>query len=601
MRKKGIALLFRNAADRALLSSALGEMGLRALCPQGPFDLEGIGAVLVEEGLARALEEEIRSWKAEAAARFSFLPVIVFVSQAASPGRWLSAGFDDVLAMPVSRDLLKIRVESWLRLAEETTGRFRDLVESSAVGFYRTTPEGRIVYANPALVKLLGFSSFSELAERDLEKEGFAPESPRSRFKEFLENHGVVSAFESVWLKKDGEKVFVLESARVVRDAAGRTVYYEGTVQDITPLRRHQERLLRIGAFGRRLVLARSVKEVAQAVVEAARDILGMEDCGIFLIDGEEVVLVAHSLEPPPGPSSFPLRSERGIVAAVARTGEAVSLPDVRRDPRFIPGTRPSLSELCVPLKVGGRVIGALNLQSPELEAFGPEEMSLAEALADVAAIAMENARLFSEVKGAQEELARRAAQRKKLLDQVVAAFSAAMGLKDPYTARHQERVAKLACAIAEELGLPPERVEGLRVAALLHDVGKVLAVPGEILSKPGKLADYEMALIRPHPDVGYELLRNVEFPWPVGEIVRQHHERLDGSGYPRGLRDDEIILEARILGVADVVEAISSHRPYRPALGVERALEEIRDEGRYDREVAQACLRVFSRGFSFG
>lgn len=211
-------------------------------------------------------------------------------------------------------------------------------------------------------------------------------------------------------------------------------------------------------------------------------------------------------------------------------------------------------------------------------------------------------ARDITERKQAEEEHLSRAQAVEEALYQLVDVLSSAMELRDPYTAGHQRHVADLACAIAEEMGLAPERVRGLRVAALLHDLGKALYVPIEILSKPGKLTDLEMALIRQHPRAGYEILSKVNFPWPVADIVYQHHERLDGSGYPRGLRGEEILLEARILAVADVVEAMSSHRPYRPALGVEKALEEIREKAGklYDPEVVEACLRVFQRGFQF-
>ncbi|MBC7129516.1 HD domain-containing protein [Candidatus Bipolaricaulota bacterium] len=600
--KKALVLV-RNPTDRKLLSAALADFGLEtcfthALNAEIPSEL---AVVLVEEALAELWKHELLSLKQRATAELRFLPVLVIVPQGRPVEKWLSLGFDDIVTIPISRKLLETQVTSWTELSEETAGRFRELVETAQVGFYRTTPEGKILYANPALVKLLGYESLAELAQRDLSREGFAPESPRTRFQEAVEKEGVVTNYEAVWLTRDGQKVFVVESARAVRDKSGKVLYYEGTVQDITPLRRYQEKLAKIGDFGRKLVLARTTEEVAQAVVNAARDILGLQDCGIFVIEGEQVTLLAHSLGTPPGPSSLPLHSERGVVPYVARTGRALYLPDVRNDPRFIPGALPSQSELCLPLKIGERVIGVLNLQSPELAAFGAEETRLAEALADVAAIALENARLFEEITKAKENLAREAAERKKLLEQVVAAFSAAMGLKDPFTAKHQERVARLACAIAEELGLPPEQVEGLRVAALLHDVGKVLAVPNEILSKPGKLSDHEMALIRTHPDVGYELLCNVEFPWPVAEIVRQHHERLDGSGYPRGLKGEEILLEARILAVADVVEAISSFRPYRPALGLDKAFEEIQNAEKYDQNAASACRAVFARGFTFG
>ncbi len=166
--------------------------------------------------------------------------------------------------------------------------------------------------------------------------------------------------------------------------------------------------------------------------------------------------------------------------------------------------------------------------------------------------------------------------------------------MRDPYTAGHQQRVAELAGAIAAELGLPARRIEGIRLAAQVHDLGKV-SVPAEILNKPGGFNDTEWALVKEHPRVGGEILQPVAFPWPIAEIVWQHHERFDGSGYPRGLQGDAILLEARIIAVADVVEAMSSRRPYRPALGLERALAEITDHSgsRYDPHVAAACLKV--------
>lgn len=169
---------------------------------------------------------------------------------------------------------------------------------------------------------------------------------------------------------------------------------------------------------------------------------------------------------------------------------------------------------------------------------------------------------------------------------------------RDPYTAGHQKRVTQLACAIAREMRLSEEQIEAIRIAGLVHDIGK-MAVPAEILSKPSELTEAEFSLIKVHPQVAYDILKTVEFPWSIPQIVFQHHERLDGLGYPQGLKDDEILLEARILAVADVVEAMASHRPYRPALGIEKALEEIAAESGtcYDRDVVNACLKVFSRG----
>jgi PAS domain S-box-containing protein len=173
--------------------------------------------------------------------------------------------------------------------------------------------------------------------------------------------------------------------------------------------------------------------------------------------------------------------------------------------------------------------------------------------------------------------------------------------LRDPYTRGHERRVAELCAALGAELGLSDDRVEGLRVAGSVHDVGKI-ASPAEILSKPTRLTPAEYALVKDHAQHGYEILKEVEFPWPVAESARQHHERMDGSGYPRGLKGEEILLEARILAVADTVEAMSSHRPYRPGLGIDKALAEIeRGSGaQYDRDVSGACLRLFrEKGFT--
>jgi len=167
---------------------------------------------------------------------------------------------------------------------------------------------------------------------------------------------------------------------------------------------------------------------------------------------------------------------------------------------------------------------------------------------------------------------------------------------RDPYTAGHQRRVTDLACAIAIEMGLSQTQIDGIRMAASTHDIGKIY-VPAEILSKSGKLAEIESSIIKTHPQVGYNVLKEIEFPYPVAQIVLQHHERMDGSGYPAGLTGDYILLEARILGVADVVEAMASHRPYRPAMGIDKALEEIsRYKGMlYDPEAVDACLRLFA------
>jgi putative nucleotidyltransferase with HDIG domain len=189
-----------------------------------------------------------------------------------------------------------------------------------------------------------------------------------------------------------------------------------------------------------------------------------------------------------------------------------------------------------------------------------------------------------------------------KTLDGVIHAIGLTVEKRDPYTAGHQERVANLACVIANRMGMQEKQVKGLHMAAHIHDIGKI-HIPSDILNKPGQLSDIEFALIKTHPTVGYEILKPIEFPWPVAEIIYEHHEKIDGSGYPRGLPGNEIFLEAKILTVADVVEAMAFHRPYRAALGIEKALDEIeRGSGRlFEPEVVKSCLAVFEgNGYRF-
>lgn len=184
----------------------------------------------------------------------------------------------------------------------------------------------------------------------------------------------------------------------------------------------------------------------------------------------------------------------------------------------------------------------------------------------------------------------------RKTMEGVVHAMAIVVEARDPYTAGHQRRVAALACAISRAMGLPIDKIEGIRVACLLHDIGKI-TIPIEILSKPGRLTETEFSFIKKHPQVGYDILKGIEFPWEVAKIVHQHHERIDGSGYPEGLQRDGILLEAKILGVADVVEAMSSHRPYRPARGVDKALGEIlKNRGViYEPDVVNTCIKIFA------
>ena len=194
-----------------------------------------------------------------------------------------------------------------------------------------------------------------------------------------------------------------------------------------------------------------------------------------------------------------------------------------------------------------------------------------------------------------EQKVEERTAELQETLKGTIFALTMTVEYRDPYTSGHQQRVSDLASAIAKEMGFPEDKIMGIRMAGVLHDIGKI-AIPVEILSKPGRLSKTEFELIKNHSQVGYDILNSIKFPWPISQIILQHHERIDGSGYPNGLLGKEILIEAKILGVADVVEAMASHRPYRPALGIDKALEEISiNKGKfYDTEAANACSRVF-------
>lgn len=247
------------------------------------------------------------------------------------------------------------------------------------------------------------------------------------------------------------------------------------------------------------------------------------------------------------------------------------------------------------PLKLGAEVFAVLGIYASEADAFNPDEMKLLVELADDLAYG---------IRALRERTAGEALNERwhKSLEATIGAIGNTVEMRDEYTAGHQQRVAKLAVAIARDLHLPDHRVRGVYLAGIIHDVGK-LTVPAEILSKPGRLSQLQYQLIQAHAEVGYEIVKGIDFPWPIAEMVRQHHERLDGSGYPRGLKGEAILTEAKILAVADVVEAMMSHRPYRPALGIEAALAEIA-HGRgtaYDAATVDACIALFrKKGFTF-
>lgn len=296
----------------------------------------------------------------------------------------------------------------------------------------------------------------------------------------------------------------------------------------------------------------------------------------------------------------------RGPSGTAARERRVSVCRDFANDPRTAPWREAALgrgfaSSASIPIMRGDNLYGLLTVYAEKIDFFDDEEVALLTELASDLAYALDALEAEAARRKAEERLSRSERQLREAFQASIRALSTAIEMRDPYTAGHQERVTRLAAAVAEEMGLDEDRIVGIRIAGSVHDIGK-MSIPAEILSKPTKLSAVEYSLIQTHPRTGSDILKNIRFPWPIARIVLQHHERLDGKGYPDGASGEEILLEARIIAVSDVVEAISSHRPYRAALGLDKALDEIR-KGRgsaFDPDVVDACIRVVGRpGFS--
>jgi len=405
-----------------------------------------------------------------------------------------------------------------------------------------------------------------------------------------------------------------------IKDESGRVVELFGTVQDVTErklaeeqVRRHLERIEALREIDRAITSTLDLTEVLDTILEELERVIPYHSAGIFLFSEGIARLTAGRGFPDMErvlQISFPVE-EDPLTCELLQGKHPLVLADAQADERFLArgGTEYVRSWIGVPLIASGRVVGFLAVDHREPGFYDKESAEMAQAFASQVTIAIENARLYEEAqrelaerKRAEEELRQSFEKLRRALEGTVTTLVSVIEMRDPYTAGHQRRVTQLTCAIARDMGLPEEQIEGLRMAGLIHDIGKI-TIPAEILSNPGRLNDFQWGMIRAHPQIGYEILKTVEFPWPVAQIVLQHHERVDGSGYPQGLSDGDILMKARILAVADVVEAMASHRPYRPPRGLDKALEEISQNRGvlYDPEVVDVCLKLFTeKEFTF-
>ena len=467
-----------------------------------------------------------------------------------------------VEARGVSRDITqRRRAEHALR---ESETHFRAFFEQATVGMATVDVQKGLLEANEALCAMLGREP-AELRATAWETVTHPDDAEGERE---LHERLVAGALDEYTIDKrllrsDGEVVHAHLAVRAVRAADGSIDYIAAVIEDITDRERVEAALResehRFSEFADHLPGELFIRDRELRYAYVNRGLAAWHGVDPSALIGKS----PEDLMPPDEAQVVRERCERAVAGTLPESVEEWRSPDGEVhvfSSRYFP----------VPVAAGETMLGGISFD-------------------------------VTEEQRAQAEVVRHAERLRRIVEGAVLAMGHVVETRDPYTAGHERRVAELAVALGAELGLEPGRLEGLRLAALIHDIGKI-AVPAEILAKPGRLSEVEFSLIRQHARAGYEILAASEFDAPVAEIVLLHHERLSGAGYPAGLAGGEILFEARILAVADTVEAMSSHRPYRPALGMERALEEVRSRAGsdYDPEVAAACLRVVEQGFAF-
>lgn len=457
--------------------------------------------------------------------------------------------------------------------AEEQALIFRNFAEASGQGIGMATLDGAMTYVNPTLCRMLG-----EDKPEGVYKKKFSFYYPLE-MRERLEKEVIPAVMstgqwvgELALISTTGKYTPTIENFFLIRDEAGNPLCLADVITDISDRKRVEE-VLRESEKKYRL-LADNVFDVIYVMDMNLNYTYVSPSVKILMGYEPEEMLKLPSIELMT-PSSWDL---------VQKT-----LSEVLELEKFAYGeiSRPRTLQLEMRRKDGVTIWTEVKVSF--LRDENQQPMGILGVTRDI-----------TERRRTEEELRQTLESLRKAVNTTVQVMVSAVEVRDPYTAGHQIRSANLACAIGAEMGLPQEKTDGIRMAGSIHDIGK-LSIPAEILSKPTKLSEIEFALIKEHSRSGYEMLKDVESPWPLAQIVYQHHERMNGSGYPRNLKGDEILMEARIMAVADVVESMASHRPYRPSLGIEAALEEIeKNKGTlYDEAVVDACLRLFrEKGF---
>lgn len=421
-----------------------------------------------------------------------------------------------------------------------------------------------------------------------------------------------VEHYENPIISRSGEERLIAWNNSIIRDSSGEISGLLSSGEDITDRKASEISLHNLNQ------MLRTSQACNEALVRATEESALIQQICDILADHADFSLVWVGLSEQEAKSGTSVYSsdhcesielfnnnwhdEEGPCPAkeAIRTGKIQTIHATDDDPTF-QRYRDKVAAIgcfslaALPLQNKGMSLGVMMVYSYKGDVFNKQQIDLLEELANDLAYGINSLRLHQERDQMGEHLERN-------LLQTVQAIARTLETRDPYTAGHQRRVTELSIAIAREMGLDEQQIEGIRFGATIHDIGKI-HIPAEILNRPGQLNEMEFGIIKTHAEVGHEIVKEIDFPWPVADIVYQHHERLDGSGYPQGLKGDEIILEARILAVADVVEAMSSHRPYRPGLGIEAALDEInKNRGKfYDPDITDVCIKLFNeKQFTF-
>ncbi|MCK4940533.1 PAS domain S-box protein [candidate division WOR-3 bacterium] len=483
----------------------------------------------------------------------------------------------------------RVSAEQALNTSES---QYRETLNSIGDGIHVVDEDLRIVMINETLrkrIKDLGFDA-EPLGKSINEVFSFLPQEVGAEYLSVFKNGELLVTEENVVV---GGKEFVSEVRKIPIFDGGRVSQVVTVIHDITSRKRDEQTKTVLYKISSEVNTAKDLHELFEMIRYHLGMIIDTKNFFVALRNKDDKkISLAYFVDEKDAFESLP--SGRTLTSYVIDNNRSllVTENDIRQMARAgaidMIGA-PSKVWLGVPLRVKDEVIGALVVQNyHDPASYTRKDLEILEFVSEQVATAIERKKADDEVKENIQRL-------KKTSTSIIFTMAKILELRDPYTAGHQQRVARLACAIAHEMGLSEEQVEGLFMAALIHDIGKIY-VPAEILNRPAKLNEPEMDLVKTHPSIGYDIVKTIDFSQPVGRIVVQHHERINGSGYPNAINGGDIILEARILAVADVVEAMASHRPYRPALSIDEALTEINSyrETLYDASVVDACLKIF-------